>query len=71
MCVVCECVRLAMGAVSIILCTLGGARSTEGKLERVRCEIGSSGLAVGIGGTGISSGFGMTTLGGDVGGWSS
>ena len=65
---VCECVRLAMGAVSFVLCTLGDARSMEGKLERVRRAIGSSGLALGICGTGMDGGFGMTTLGGDVGG---
>ena len=33
-----------------------------------RRAIGSSGLAVGICGIGMSSGFGMTTLGGDAGG---
>ena len=65
---VCERVRLAMGAVSIVLCTLGGYRSMEGKRDRVRRAIGSSGLAVGICGIGMSGGFGMTTLGGDAGG---
>ena len=30
-----ERVRLTMSAVSIDLCTLGGARSMEGKLDRV------------------------------------
>ena len=63
-----ESLRLAMGSVSIVLCTLGGARSMEGKLDRVRRAIGSSGLAVGICGIGMSGGFGMTTLGGDAGG---
>ena len=67
MCVVCEHVRLAMGAVSIVLCTLGGARSMEGKQDRVRRAIGSSRLVVGICGTGMFGGFGMTTLGGDAG----
>ena len=65
---VCERVRLAMGAVSIVLCTLGGAWSMECKLDRVRRAVGSSGLAVGIFGISISGGFGMTTLGGDAGG---
>ena len=64
---VCERVRLAMGAVSIVLCTLGGARSMEGTLDRVRRAIGSSWLAVGICCTGMACGFGMTTLGGDAG----
>ena len=43
----------------------------EGKLDRVQRAIGSSGLAVGICGIGMSGGFGMTTLGGDTEGWSS
>ena len=43
----------------------------EGTLDRVRRAIGSSWLAVGICCTGMSCGFGMTTLGGDAGGWSS
>ena len=64
---VCEFVRLAMGAVSIVLCTLGGERSMEGKLERVRRAIGLSCLVVGICGTGMAGGFGMTTLRGDAG----
>ena len=68
---VCERVRLAMGAMSIFLCTLGGARSMEGKLDRVRRAICSSGLAVGTCSTGMAGGFGMTTLGGDAGGRSS
>ena len=38
----CERVRLAMVAVSIVLYTLGGARSVEGNLDRVRRAIGSS-----------------------------
>ena len=56
-----------MGTVSIVLCILGGARSMEGKRYRVRRAIGSSGLAVGICGIGMSGGVGMTTLGGDTG----
>ena len=63
-----ERVRLSMGAVSIVLCTLGGDRSMEGKRDRVQRAIGSSGLAVGICGIGMSGVFGMTTLGGDAGG---
>ena len=39
---VCERVRLAIGAVLVALFTLGGARSMEGNLDRVRCAIGSS-----------------------------
>ena len=62
-----ERVRLAICAVSIVLCALGGARSMEGKLDHVQRAFGSSGLAVGICGTGIYGGFGMTTLGGDAG----
>ena len=65
---VCERVRLAMGAVLIVLCTLGGAWSMEGKRDRVRRAIGSSGLVVGVGGIGMSGGFGMTTLGSGTGG---
>ena len=42
MIVVCERVRLEMGAVSILLCTLGGAHSMEGNLDRVQHTIGSS-----------------------------
>ena len=68
---VCEFVRLSMGAVSVVLCTLGGVRSMEGKRECVRHAIGSSGLAVGICGIGMSGGVVMTTLGGDAGGRSS
>ena len=64
---VCERVRLAMGAVSIVLCTLGGARSMEGKRDLVRRAIGSSGLVVGSCGICMSGGVGMTTLGGDGG----
>ena len=45
---VCEHVRLTMGAVSIVLCNLGDARSMEGKRDRVRRAIGSSGLVVGM-----------------------
>ena len=43
----------------------------EGKRDRVRHAIGSSGIMVGIIGIGMSDGFGMTTLGGDAGGQSS
>ena len=43
----------------------------EGKRDRVRRAIGSSGLVVGICGISMSGGVGMTTLGGDAGGWSS
>ena len=64
---VCERVRLAMGAVSINFCTLGGARSMEGTLYRVRRAIGSSWLAVGICCTVMACVFGMTTLGVDAG----
>ena len=71
MVVVCERVRLAMGAVSIVLCTLGGSRSMEGKRDSVRHAIGYSGLVVGICGIGMSGGFGMTTLESGAGGWSS
>ena len=67
---VCERVRLAMGVVSIVLCTLGGAQSMAGKWDRVRRAIGSSGLGVGVFGIGLSGGFGMTTLGSGVGGLS-
>ena len=41
----------------------------EGKQDRVPRAIGSSGLVVGVGGIGMSSGFGMTTLGSGTGGW--
>ena len=68
---VCEHVRLSMGTMSIVLCTLGGARSMEGKWDRVRRIIGSSGLVVGVGGIGMSGDFGMTNLGSGVGGLSS
>ena len=43
----------------------------ESKRDRVRRAIGSSGLGVGMGGTGMSCGFEMTTLGSGAGGWSS
>ena len=69
--VVCECVCLETGAVSIVLCTLGGARSMAGKWDRVRHAMGSSGLVVGVGGIGLSGGFGITTLGSGAGGLSS
>ena len=60
---VCERVRLAMGPVSIFLCTRGGAQSMEGKRDLVRRAIGSSVLVVGMGSIGMSGGFGITTLG--------
>ena len=41
-----------------------------GKWDRVRRAMGSSGLVVGVGGIGLSSGFGMTTLGSGAGGMS-
>ena len=68
---VCERVRLATGAVSIVLCTLGGSWSMAGKWDHVRRAMGSSGLVVGVGSVGLSSGFEMTTLGSGVGGLSS
>ena len=68
---VCERVRLATRAVSIVLCTLGGARSMSGKWDRVRRAMGYSGLLVGVGDIGLSDGFGMTTLGSGAGGLSS
>ena len=40
----------------------------EGKYDRLRRAIGSSGLAVGICGIGMSSDVVITTLGGDAGG---
>ena len=66
-----ERVRLAMGDVSIVLCTLGGAQSMDGKQDRVSRAMRSSGLVVGVGGIGMSGGFGMTTLGSGAGGRSS
>ena len=42
MTVVCERVRVAMGAVSVVLFTLGGGLSTVGNLDLVRRAIGSS-----------------------------
>ena len=57
---VCERVRLVASAVSIVLCTLGGAQSMEGNRYRVLRAIGSSGLVVGICVIGTSGGFGMT-----------
>ena len=68
--VVCEQVRLATGAVSIVLCTLGGARSMAGKWDRVRRAICSYGPGVGVFGIGLSGGFGKTTLVSGVGGLS-
>ena len=64
---VCECARLATGAVSIVLCTLGGAWSMAGKWDHVRCAMGSSGLVIGMGGVGLSGGFEMITLGSGAG----
>ena len=43
----------------------------EGKLDRVRRAIGSSGLDMGIFSTGMAGDFGLTTLGGNAGGRSS
>ena len=40
----------------------------EGKRDHMRRAIGSSGLLVGVGGIGMSGGFGMTTLGSGAGG---
>ena len=65
---VCKRVRLSMGDMSIVLCTLGGALSMEGNLYRVQRAIVFSGLVVGICVIGMSGGFGMTNLGGDAGG---
>ena len=42
MAAVCDCVRLAIGAVSVVLFTLGVGRSTVGNLDLVRRSIGSS-----------------------------
>ena len=39
MAAVCERVRAAIGAVSVVLFTLGGERSTVGNLDRVSCKI--------------------------------
>ena len=64
---VCERVRLVTGAVSIVLCTLGGARSTAGKWDRVRHVMGSSGLVVGVVSVCMSGGFEMSTLGSGAG----
>ena len=55
----------------VFLCTLGGARSMEGKRDCMPRAIGSSGLVVGVGGIGMSGGFGMTALGSGAGGRSS
>ena len=41
------------------------------KWDRVRRAMGSSRLVVGVGGIGLSGGFGITTLGSGVGGMSS
>ena len=65
---VCERVRLATGAVSMVLCTLGGERSMAGKCKHMRRAMGSSGLGVGVVGISLSGGFRMTTLGGGAGG---
>ena len=66
---VCECVRLSIGAVSVVLFTLGGGRYMVGNLDRVRRVIGSSGLVMDSGGISMAGGFGMTTLVGEAGGW--
>ena len=42
MAAVCERVRLAIGAASVFLFTLGGGQSMMGNLDRVRRAIGSS-----------------------------
>ena len=42
MAAVCERVRVAMGAVSVVLFNLGGGRSMVWNLDLVRHEIGSS-----------------------------
>ena len=68
---VCDRVRLATGAVSIVLCTLGGARSVDVKWDRVCRAICSSGIGVGVFVIGLSGGFGMTTLRSGAGGLSS
>ena len=68
---VCERVRLVIGAVSVVLFTLVCGRSMVGNLDRVRHAIVSSGLAWDSGGIIMAGGFGMTTLGGKAGGWSS
>ena len=71
MAAVCEHVRLAIGAVSVVLFTLGGAQSMVGNLDRVRRAMGSSGLEMDSAGIIMAGGFGMTTFGGEAGGWSS
>ena len=40
----------------------------DGKRDRVRRAMGSSGYVVGVGGIGMSGGFGMTNLGSGAGG---
>ena len=42
MAAVCERVRLEIGAMSVVLFTLGGGRSMVGNLDHVRRAIGSS-----------------------------
>ena len=42
----------------------------DGKWDRVRRAMGSSGLVMGVGVIGMSGGFGMTTLGSGTGGLS-
>ena len=71
MATVCERLRLAIGAVSVVLFTLGGGRSMVGNLDRVHHAIGSYGPAMDSGGISMAGGFGMTTLGGEAGGRSS
>ena len=68
---VCEQVRLATGAVSMVLCTLGGDRFMAGKWDHVCCAMGYSGLGVGVFSIGLSGGFVTTTRGGGAGGLSS
>ena len=60
---VCERVRLATGAVSIGVFNRGGTRLMAGRWDRVRRAMGSSRLV----GIGLSTGFGMTTLGSSAG----
>ena len=66
---VCERGHLATGAVSIVLCTIGGAWSMAGKRDRVHRAMGSYGLVVGVGvgSIGMSGDVGMTTLGSGAG----
>ena len=71
MAAVCEHMRMAIGAMSVVFFTLGGGRYIVGNLDRVRRTIGSSGPEMDSGGTSMTGVFGMDTLGGAYGGWSS